>query len=508
MEVPKGLPGVANSAAVKTRNPPPGARQALPGKRPPILSQDDSEEELLQEEGATAAVCRISAPSDLSYTTGNAFEGIALLEIADESLNRMFSTLQDARTLVVQAGESVHLPDAYSRLQRQLQQRLDAMDGIAATTSFKGKKIFQGGLGSAYFQIDLSSGKMLCINLDPCLRRSAIGAIASTSSRCLDPLFGNTGAKGVYSTPPITDLNFFTAPRHAIFDVDGIPVGLFRDWRGDSAAAAASLQERLNAQNNTGHYEVSYTNQRFTITSNRGTSPVLSASSLRGSEFTGGSIQSTQKPAPLTLVSGDFRVQVGNGTAHSVIGTFSHIDELMRAINSQVPGATAHANQSSGTLVIAAYETLILSGNRAGAPHGLGFDLAPTSPGGNLTTVSLLQEEARIDALLRIDAALTYLTALRITFNEMKKRFHEALATMQTRALDRGHGSSQIVDASSLSESLARTREQLPQQAKNSIQAQANASPSAVNMLLNQGYQASELKFCHLRCEKGKERCS
>ena len=94
---------------------------------------------------------------------------------------------------------------------------------------------------------------------------------------------------------------------------------------------------------------------------------------------------------------------------------------------------------------------------------------------------------------------------MRIRFSEIKKRFHEAMDEMQLKA--RKSEGTTIVDPASLVASLKRTREQLPQQVDTSVRAQANMNAHTVNSLLSQDYQEKPIAFCHLRCEKGKERC-
>lgn len=507
MEIPKGLTEVSNSNSVRTRNEQTNSQEERSGRRA-SEEQPPVDDELLPpwQQGQTA-VCQPTGPSDISYTLRNAFEGIALLEIADEALGRIFDSLQQARESALLAQQAKD-GEQYVTLQRQLTRQLETMEGIAVTTSYKDIRLFQGGLGCAYFQVDLNSGRMICINLDARVRRSSLGAISHATSGKLTQLFGERhGNNNCYTTPPISDLNFFTAPRHAIFSVDDIPTGLFRDWSGKPEAACAALQERLNTLLGRERYEVSYNHQRFTIHSNSGNAPILSGASVRGIEFMGGTSSREEGEERLTLGQGDLLIKVGNTPAVAISGHFNTLEELAGAIEQQADELNVQFDAQNATLTLSAYDAIGVSGHKANAREWLGFSPHTRPPMGNLLHLDLLSQSGREVALQRLDAALTQVTAMRIRFSEIKKCFHEAMDEMQQQARKRQRERPVIVDPQSLVASLKRTREQLLQQVDTSVQAQANMNAHTVNSLLSQDYQEKPIAFCHLRCEKGKERC-
>ena len=478
-----GISRIANSTSVKTRHK--SLSSSL--SSPPPSAETGPEQERPQANRSMTSL----PPSDIGHTLSNAFDATALLETADSALERIFTTLQQARGLAQQASETPANSELCVLLNKKCQQQLDTVDGIASTTRFKGAKILHGGLGYAYFRLDLGSGKLLCINLDPGIRRSTMGIITTAVSSRLEHLFGITEVPGSYTTPMIRDLNFFTAPRHASFEVDGSPTGLFRDWRGKPDKAANALQEHLNGQHTTGGYTVTYNNHRFTISQRNGKAPVISATSIRGTEFIGGASHSAPQPLRLNLEVGDFTLQVG---------------ELAVAVNSQLAEGTAHANRKTGCLEITAYKVLTLDGKLATSTAGLGFAASSYTPDGNLTSANLLDEAACRETLRRIDAALTTVTSQRITYTRLKQRFHHAISEMQANH-QRSRATTHIINATQAAESISHTCTQLPLQAATTIQALANAVPSNVKMLLDQNIQQSPLSFCYLRCEKGKERC-
>ena len=292
MNLKGGVSGITSGTSIKARNKSQGLSHSSPEKPPATPSAEIGSEEERQETSS-------APPSATGHTLSNAFDAIALLETANSALERIFASLQQARELAQQLSERVASDEEHAALNKKLQHHLNAADGIAATTLFKGHRILHGGLGSAYFRLDLGSGKLICINLDPSVRRTSLGILATAASADLSARFGSSQISSSYTTPAIRDLNFFSAPRHASFDVDGTPAGLFRDWRGKPDEAAAALQQRLNAQQAAASYTVTHHNHRFTISHHSGRPPVLSAASMRGTEFVGGASRSAPPPRRL-----------------------------------------------------------------------------------------------------------------------------------------------------------------------------------------------------------------
>lgn len=443
---------------------------------------------------------------NLSAAINNAFDGTALLETAEDALAKMLALLHGIREAARRASNEALSPADRAVWERDVQQRLAEMKHIASTSRFKGKKILQGGLGCAYFQIGTNTGKILCINLTSSVRPSAIGAIATATTAVLTPVSGSTRMKGSYTTPPISDLNYFTATKHANLVIDGISVGLYRDWNGDPEGAAATLQHRLNAARSPGGYTVAYANNRFTITTTTGTAPQITAASVRGVEFLGGTTVSAGTQAPLHFAPGDFALQIGTDPPVAVTGHFHSPDELAAAIEAQVTGAHAWIN-SGGELELAAQETITVSGAKALDPGVLGFAGLPHEPRGNLTAVSLLDGDACRQAQRRIDSAIKTITSLQEYFTETKTRFHDAAIFLRTAPETRYQARLRIADANAASKLALRVRAALQQGNVPALYVQANAAPATARMLLQQEQRSPDLAFCLVQCPRGEKGC-
>ena len=442
----------------------------------------------------------------LDVAISSALDGIALLETAEHALASMQILLEGMRELTSQAADETTSAAERVALEQAIQQRVAEMERVSSTTTVKGKRILQGGLGCTYFQVGTGAGKIICINLDASVQPSAIGSIATATTATLAPLSGATAVKGSYTTPPITDLDFFTAPKHANLIVDGVSVSLTSDWSGKPHGAATAIQSRLNAGDTSDIYTVTYTTGRFTITSNTGPAPFITAASVRGVEFLGGTLVSTATRTRLSFFHNDFQIQIGTAPAISIIGSFHSPDELAAFINTQVTGARAFIN-GSGKLEIASEEAIAITGERASTPNGLGLATQAHMPAGNLTMLSLLDSDACHHARHRIDSAFREITTLRQRFAETRAQFHEAVSLRNAAPAAHPLPHPHITNSSTAINMASAASKQILRQGKLALMVQANVPTSSVRTLLQREQGASELAFCLMRCPMGEKGC-
>ncbi len=433
------------------------------------------------------------------HAANSAVDGIALLDTADQALGAIVVRLQAARDLVHRASVKGAAAAQRVELDEALQAELTAADRIAAQTLFKGCPILAGDQGCAYFQTGGQPVRFVRVNLATSVRAERIGAIAIAVSAPLQGIVGTQGPQGVYVTPPITDLNFFTAPRHADLVIDGIPVALRRDWGHDGAGAAAALQHGLNAAAGA-RYAVRYDDHRFAISASHGPAPTVGAASTCGLWFLGGTTIEAAAPATLRLVPGDFAVQVGADPAAEVTGSFASAAALASAVGMQVVGATARITPD-GALQIVADQPIAISG-AACARGGLGFSpgIHPTT--GSLATVNLVEPAARRDAWLRVYGALQTVMELRSRFAELRRLFVAEHGPQPLAA-----SAATVLGPYSAADATTHTVHAMCRQSDTALVAQGNVSAAAVQRLLQRGAHADVLKLCLRRCPTGAEVC-
>ena len=183
---------------------------------------------------------------------------------------------------------------------------------------------------------------------------------------------------------------------------------------------------------------------------------------------------------PTDLTLGSVTFTVGNGSAVDIAGTYASVDDLVAAINSQVAGVYARVDDTN-QLVITAGEQLTIGGADVAT---LGLTAGATTASGSLAGANVQTTAGANDAILRVDAALTAVSAFRSTLGAIQGRFESTIANLHSVSENLQASRSRILDADFASETALLTRAQILQQAGIAILAQANAVPQNVLALL------------------------
>jgi len=189
--------------------------------------------------------------------------------------------------------------------------------------------------------------------------------------------------------------------------------------------------------------------------------------------------------ATLTLGAGDLSIQVGSGQAIAITGTFDTAAKLVNAINSNVQGAYASINASTGKLDITSSQDITLSGLNAGAGSvELAFASLTNAAAGNISIGNTLTVASAEALIQQVDSSLSTVSTLRSTFGAVQNRFESTMANLMGTAENLTAARSRIVDTDFAAETANLTRTQILQQAGVAMLAQANALPQTVLSLL------------------------
>ncbi len=189
--------------------------------------------------------------------------------------------------------------------------------------------------------------------------------------------------------------------------------------------------------------------------------------------------------APLTIADDEFTIQVGeDGEAVQLTGEYESVQDLVDAINSKVSGASAWIDSDNHVVIAASDDLTIVTDGDAG---DLLAGIADATVDGDtdfLTAISVETAGDANDAIVRVDSALTSVSALRSTLGAIQNRFESTITNLTTAAENLTASRSRIQDADFAQETAALTRAQILQQAGTAILAQANAVPQNVLSLL------------------------
>ncbi|WP_019592579.1 flagellin [Thioalkalivibrio sp. ALRh] len=125
----------------------------------------------------------------LNQAMRNAQDGISLAQTAEGALGSMTGNLQRIRELAIQAANATLSASDRGAIDREVRQLLAENDRIATQTTFNGRSLLDGSMGTAFFQIGANAGQTLAIDLGNSMRNRFVGDIASAWSGELEAAF-------------------------------------------------------------------------------------------------------------------------------------------------------------------------------------------------------------------------------------------------------------------------------------------------------------------------------
>ncbi|HXC59053.1 MAG TPA: flagellin [Steroidobacteraceae bacterium] len=444
----------------------------------------------------------------LSQAARNANDGISLAQTAEGALGELTNNLQRIRELAVQSANASNSASDRQALDQEVQQRLQEIDRIAATTSFNGQKVLDGTFGTAVFQVGANVGETISVNLTQGVKASQMGQIASGTS-ANEVTVANLSGTGTIQvgTGPATVVTAASAGLEAgqsigsayskvaainAAHISGLTATASNNIElqvaattGSSATDTYSL--RINGQDIFAAYDTAtngeLTSQQITDaingkTQQTGVTAVLSGGTLRLSAVDGRDIAIGQ-----TIAGGiTGGVTAGAGGATTVNGVTyrdGQIDTVANATNNSAVAAAVNG----GLVTLSASENIAIVGD------GLVLGFASANPTITKDTQTLSQQNVLTVAganssMQRVDVALTAVSALRSSLGSIQSRFESTISSLQATVENLSASRSRILDTDFAAETANLTKAQILQQAGTAILAQANAVPQNVLSLL------------------------
>ena len=142
----------------------------------------------------------------LNQATRNANDGISMAQTAEGALQESTNILQRMRELAVQSANDTNSDSDRASLNEEVVQLKAELDRIAETTEFNGRKVIDGSLSNAVFQVGANAGANQTISFGITsaaaedLGQSGIEAVAQTLSEGSWNGFEMTATTGTGST--------------------------------------------------------------------------------------------------------------------------------------------------------------------------------------------------------------------------------------------------------------------------------------------------------------------
>ena len=374
--------------------------------------------------------------SDLDFSRPEvAFSGGALRSTAGVPTD--YSAGQQAQFTV--DGRSVSLTADYG-----------SVAGVAAA--------IQSQLDASRYAVTVDAGRVRITKTSRASASTSAPVIANASGQAA----AFTGGQSIAGTA-------YSATTNAGFSVDGLRVQLTADHSGDFAGLLADIQAQLD-RGGSGRYTVAGSASGLSITR----VGAIEAPVVSGFSGAGATVFAESPRVGFELAPGDLSIQVGGGAVHAVVGRFQTPQDLVSAVQQQVPGVSVTIDRTTGALQIASASRLVLSGTAAQASGALAFDSLEVEPTGSLMDLDATDADEARRSLLRVDAALDAVNAQRAVLGAAESRFDAVISQLQTEGAAVAATRGRIVDADMGAETAALARQQVLQQAALAVVAQAN----------------------------------
>jgi flagellin len=440
----------------------------------------------------------------LNQATRNANDGISLAQTAEGAMQESTNILQRMRELAVQSANDTNSASDRASLQSEVDQLKQELTRIAETTTFNGKKLLDGSMISAQFQVGANAGETISFG---------IGSARSTD-------LGN----------------------HSLTTNNDQAGATYRGIEVATAAAAASAANGVGAQTLT----VVGKEGSSTVGVTAGDSAAKIAEAVNTKSAETGVTATAKTTATLSDLTEDgtvtFELQGTNTTAIGITATVldDDLSNLASAINEQAgnTGITAKLSDDKASITLeqsagydikvsnfvhgaGATESINLTGSEGTAATLLGTNDSSTVGGqvsfsssasfnvtsnaidtagslfdntaANAANVSTLQSINTLDitsvdgsskAIEAVDGALMQIDNMRGDLGAVQNRFESTIANLQNISENISAARSRILDADIAQETSKMTSQNILQQAGVSILAQANQAPQLALSLL------------------------
>lgn len=462
----------------------------------------------------------------LNVAVRNANDGISLLQTTESALDEITTSLQRIRDLAVQAANDSNSQADRVSLQEEVDQLVSEIDRISSTTTFNGRKVLNGSVDQYSFQIGANAGENVTVKgVDA--RVSALGSqpgatqVTLKGSELVSAASGSVTAFNISYTSTTAGNSIDVAQTAYGGTITGWGTATLKDSTNSNfgRGVAKDLAARINELREKGvsgldsTYATAKTTFSYSDIGSIGAGVAASAYVGQGTMANGdlkingvdiGPVSFLEKDADGSLVSAINAKSQTTGVTASVdaqgrltLTAEDGRDLLISTANGSEDklfnGGLANADitafddrYKSGDLTISAQETVYTTqaGSIGATAKGLADNVQALGTVANADISTIAGANTTIKS---IDSALTQIDSFRGTLGAIQNRFESTIRNLSSISESLSAANSRIKDADFALESANLSKNQVLQQAGNSILAQANALPQQVLSLLQGG---------------------
>jgi flagellin len=431
----------------------------------------------------------------LNQAIRNANDGISLAQTAEGALQESTSILQRMRELAVQSANDSNSPLDRANLQKEVTQLQAELTRIAETTTFNGKKLFDGSFTAQKFHVGANANETISVTIGAA-RATDMGNYAATSS-------GGDIATAVAAATALPGANNVDAQTLTVSGALGsantaaIGAGSTAKAVADAVnAITASTGVTASARTTATLSSVSLAGTvTFDLYGKNSTAQAISVAVSNASDLTGLATEINKYAATtgitaeasggsVTLTSNEgYDIGIANFAVDSAGDqTASFRGATGAAVTLTEGAANTDSSRVGGTVSFASSSsyTVTSSANAAGLFAATTATVALASVG----SVNVGTQGGANTALSILDGALAFVSDTRADLGAVQNRFQSTISNLANVSENVAAARSRVQDADFAAETASLTRAQILQQAGVAMLAQANAAPQSVLSLL------------------------
>jgi flagellin len=408
----------------------------------------------------------------LNQAARNANDGISLAQTAEGALQESASILQRMRELAVQSANDTNSDSDRSSLNDEVTQLKAELNRIAETTEFNGKKLIDGTMSGATFQVGANSGTNQTITF----------AIDSAKGDVL----GEVAAADITGTAQVGTAAVGTAQvGTAQVGTAAVGTAASTDYSATDFGTATFNNITVTADDagTVGNYTITF------VDDTTGDGAVLSGSTITvTADFANSGYTEAEISGLIDAVAG---VSTGGGEStvadsFSASGAAAPGDQTMAG----GVGTAASTDYVAASTDYAAASTDYAAASTDYVAASTDYAAASTDYAVN-TAASVVVDDIAVDtlasaqsAIVSVDNALDDISTIRGGLGAIQNRFESTIANLNNVSENLSSARSRILDADIAMETSAMTKSNILQQAGVSILAQANQVPQLALSLL------------------------
>jgi len=406
--------------------------------------------------------------------------------------------------LAIQSANDTNSASDRTSLQAEVNQLKQEISRIAETTEFNGKKLLDGTLTSAQFQVGANANETISFSIS-----SALAANLGNNSVDSSNTTANFSIEAATSAASGTSVNDVMAQTLTVAGSQGSNTASVAD--GDTANVIASKINGISADTNvTAIARTTATLGSLNTDGNIGfnlqgtnTSPIPISATVLTTDLTNlvsainsqsgntgitANISADKKSVELVQSSG-YDIKITDFSHSSGAATIQLTGNLGAAVTLTEAGAANDTDSSTvgGQVSFSSSEGFNVTSDIANTAGSL-FDSAAN--GSNVSALSSIDNvditsvQGSSDAIESIDGALMQIDNIRGDLGAIQNRFESTISNISNVSENLSAARSRILDADIAQETSAMTKNNILQQAGVSILAQANQTPQLALQLL------------------------